>query len=195
MSYVFCLVLSNCLSFVGFLLVVYYSIHINRDSMLRISMVMTLLTITAYIIISCFNAAVASLFALLRSYICLKYPNLKEGTLIKAANLMVGTAFSMWCAYHGGGTWVDYLPAASFLFCSIGFYLTKSPGALKIINALDIMLFWLVFDYVNLMVFYVVVDLFIVTFPIVERYVKLDRTDSAEHTQKSNPQNRAFRDS
>lgn len=195
MSYVFCLVLSNCLSFVGFLLVVYYSIHINRDSMLRISMVMTLLTITAYIIISCFNAAVASLFALLRSYICLKYPNLKEGTLIKAANLMVGTAFSMWCAYHGGGTWVDYLPAASFLFCSIGFYLTKSPDALKIINALDIMLFWLVFDYVNLMVFYVVVDLFIVTFPIVERYVKLDRTDSAEHTQKSNPQNRAFRDS
>lgn len=195
MSYVFCLVLSNCLSFVGFLLVVYYSIHINRDSMLRISMVMTLLTITAYIIISCFNAAVASLFALLRSYICLKYPNLKEGTLIKAANLMVGTAFSMWCAYHGGGTWVDYLPAASFLFCSIGFYLTKSPGALKIINALDIMLFWLVFDYVNLMVFYVVVDLFIVTFPIVEQYVKLDRTDSAEHTQKSNPQNRAFRDS
>lgn len=195
MNYVLCLVISNCLSFVGFLLVVYYSIHINRDSMLRISMVMTLLTITAYIIISCFNAAVASLFALLRSYICLKYPNLKEGTLIKAANLMVGTAFSMWCAYHGGGTWVDYLPAASFLFCSIGFYLTKSPGALKIINALDIMLFWLVFDYVNLMVFYVVVDLFIVTFPIAERYVKLDRTDSAEHTQKSNPQNRAFRDS
>ena len=96
MSYVLCLVISNCLSFVGFLLVVYYSIHINRDSMLRISMVMTLLTITAYIIISCFNAAVASLFALLRSYICLRYPNLKEGTLIKAANLMVGTAFSMW---------------------------------------------------------------------------------------------------
>ena len=184
MSQVLCLVISNCLSFVGFLLVVYYSIHINRDSMLRISIVMTLLQITAYVIIGCFNAAVASLFALLRSYICLRYPNLKEGTLIKTANLIVGTAFSMWCAYHGDGTWVAYLPAASFLFCSIGYYLTESPSALRNINALDIMLFWMVFDYVNLMVFYVVVDLFIVAFPIAERYVKLDRTDSAKHAQK-----------
>jgi hypothetical protein len=195
MNYVLCLVISNCLSFVGFLLVVYYSIHVNRDSMLRISIVMTLLQITAYIIIGCFNAAVSSLFALLRSYICLRYPNRKEGTIIKAANLIVGTTFSMWCAYHGGGTWVAYLPAASFLFCSIGYYLTKSSSSLRIINALDIMLFWMVFDFVNMMVFYVVVDLFIVTFPIAERYVKLDRTDFAEHTQKSVPQNRAFRDS
>ena len=141
---------------------------------------MTLLQIAAYVIISCFSAAVAALFALLRSYICLRYPNRKEGTLFKAANLMVGTAFSMWCAYQSSGTWVAYLPAASFLFCSIGYYLTKSPSALRIINALDVLLFWLVFDYINLMVFYVVVDLFIVAFPIAERYVKLDRTDSAE---------------
>lgn len=182
MSYVLCLVISNCLSFVGFLLVVYSSIHIKRDSMLRINIVMTLLQITAYVIIGCFNAAASSLFAMLRSYISLRYPNRKEGTLIKAANLIVGTAFSMWCAYHGDGTWVAYLPAASFLFCSIGYYLTKSPSALRNINALDIMLFWMVFDYVNMMVFYVVVDLFIVAFPIAVRYVNLDRTDFAEHT-------------
>ena len=59
-----------------------------------------------------------------------------------------------------------YLPAASFLFCSSGYYLTRSSRALRIINAADILLFWLVFDYLNLMVFNVATDLFVVLFPL-----------------------------
>ena len=182
MSYVFRLILSNSLALVCFLLVIFSSIHIKRDSMLRINLAMMLLTLTAYVIIGCFDAAAATLFAALRNYVCLKYPKWKEGAAVKVAVLVVGTAFSAWCGYRGDGTWVAYLPAVSFLFCSCGTYLTKSPSALRIINAVDILLFWLVFDYLNLMAFNVVTDLFVVLFPLVERYVKLDHSDLAEQT-------------
>ena len=42
---------------------------------------------------------------------------------------------------------------------------------------MDILLFWIVFDYHNMMVFNVVTDLFVVLFPLAERYVKPDQTD------------------
>ena len=158
------------------------SIHTKKDSMLRINLVMQILTFAAYVIIGCFDAAAATLFAVLRNYVCLKYPNRKEGAVVKAAILLIGTAFSAWCGYRGGGTWVSYLPAVSFLFCSCGTYLTRSSSALRIINAVDILLFWLIFDYLNLMAFNVVTDLFVVLFPLAERYIKLDNTDCAEQT-------------
>ena len=182
MSYVFRLLLSKGLAFVCFLLVIFSSIHNNRDSMLRINLAMMLLTLVAYVIIGCFDAAAATLFAALRSYVCLKYPTRKEGAAVKAVILLIGTVFSAWCGYCGGGTWVTYLPAVSFLFCSSGTYLTKSPSALRIISAVDILLFWLVFDYLNLMAFNVVTDLFVVLFPLAERYVKRDHT--ADPTQR-----------
>ena len=177
MSYVFSLVLSNFLALICFLLVVFNSIHTKRDSMLWISLGMMLLTLMAYIVIGCYDAAAATVFAALRNFICLKYPNLKKGIAVKASALLFGTAFSAWCAYRVGGTWVDYLPALSFLFCSGGYYLTKSPSALRIVNAVDILLFWIVFDYHNLMIFNVVTDLFVVLFPLAEQYVKQDQTD------------------
>ena len=62
MSYVFRLILSNGLASVCFLLVVFSSIHIKKDSMLRINLAMMLLTFTAYVIIGCFDAATATLF-------------------------------------------------------------------------------------------------------------------------------------
>lgn len=145
--------------------------------MLWISLGMMLLTLMAYVIIGCYDAAAATMFAALRNYICLKYPDLKKGIVFKAAALLFGTAFSAWCAYRIGGIWVDYLPALSFLFCSGGYYLTKSPSALRIVNAVDILLFWIVFDYHNLMIFNVVTDLFVVLFPLAEQYVKHDQTD------------------
>ena len=182
MSYVSRLLLSNGLALVCFLLVVFSSIHTKKDSMLRINLVMQILTFAAYVIIGCFDAAAATLFAVLRNYVCLKYPNRKEGAVVKAAILLVGTVFSAWCGYRGGGTWVSYLPAVSFLFCSCGFYLTESPSALRIINAVDILLFWLVFDYLNLLAINVVTDLFVVLFPLAARYVKRDHTDPAEQT-------------
>ena len=182
MSYVFRLILSNGLAFVCFILVVFSSIHIKKDSMLRINLVMQILTFAAYVIIGCFDAAAATLFAALRNFVCLKYPDRKEGAAVKAAVLVVGTAFSAWCAWRGGGTWVAYLPAVSFLFCSCGTYQTRSSSALRIINAVDILLFWLIFDYLNLMAFNVVTDLFVVLFPLVERYVKRDHTDLAGQT-------------
>ena len=180
MSYVSRLLLSNGLALVCFLLVVFSSIHTKKDSMLRINLVMQFLTFAAYVIIGCFDAAAATLFAVLRNYVCLKYPNQKEGAVVKMAILLVGTVFSAWCGYRGGGTWVAYLPAVSFLFCSCGTYLTRSSSALRIINAVDILLFWLVFDYFNLMAINVVTDLFVVLFPFAERYVKRDRSDCAK---------------
>ena len=51
---------------------------------------------------------------------------------------------------------------------------------MRIVNALDILLFWIVFDYINLMAFLVVLDLFVVLFPFVERYVQLDKTDESQ---------------
>ena len=182
MSYVFRLLLSNGLAFVCFILVVYSNINIKRDSMLRINLAMQILTFAAYVIIGCFDAAAATLFAALRNFVCLKYPDRKEGAAVKAAVLLVGTAFSAWCGWRGGGTWVAFLPAVSFLFCSSGIYLTKSSSALRFINAVDILLFWLIFDYLNLMAFNVVTDLFVVLFPLAERYIKLDHTDLAEQT-------------
>ena len=124
MSYVSRLLLSNGLALVCFLLVVFSSIHTKKDSMLRINLVMQILTFAAYVIIGCFDAAAATLFAVLRNYVCLKYPNRKEGAVVKAAILLVGTVFSAWCGWRGGGTWVSYLPAVSFLFCSCGFQLS-----------------------------------------------------------------------
>jgi len=183
MSYVFRLLLSNGLAFVCFILVVYSNINIKRDRMLRINLAMQILTFAAYVIIGCFDAAAATLFAALRNYVCLKYPNRKEGAVVKAAILVIGTAFSAWCGWRGGGTWVAYLPAVSFLFCSCGTYLTRSSSALRIINAVDILLFWLIFDYLNLMAFNVVTDLFVVLFPLAERYVKRDHSDCAEQTK------------
>ena len=183
MSYVFRLILSNGLAFVCFLLVVFSSVHIKKDSMLRINLAMMLLTFTAYVIIGCFDAATATLFGALRSYVCLKFPKRNEGAAVKAAVLVVGIAFSAWCAWRGGGNWVAYLPAVSFLFCSCGTYLTRSSSAMRIVSAVDILLFWLIFDYLNLMAFNVVTDLFVVLFPFAERYVKLDHTDGAEQTE------------
>ena len=183
MSYVFRLILSNGLAFVCFILVVFSSIHIKKDSMLRINLAMQILTFAAYVIIGCFDAAAATLFAALRNFVCLKYPERKEGAAVKAAILVVGTAFSAWCGWRGGGTWVAYLPAVSFLFCSCGTYLSRSSSALRIINAIDILLFWLIFDYLNLMAFNVVTDLFVVLFPLAERYIKLDRAPCAEQTE------------
>ena len=178
MNQVLHLIISNNLAFICFLLVIFYNIHIQKESILRISSVMSLLTVAAYSVLGCFDAAAASLFALLRNQICLKYPDQKKGLFVKVLILVVGTVFSAWCAYQRGGTWVAYLPAVSYLFCSCGYYLTKSASAMRIINAVDILLFWLVFDYLNLMVFNVATDLFVVTFPFVERYVRLDKTES-----------------
>ena len=185
MSYVFRLVLSNGLAFVCFLLVIFSSIHNSKGGMLRIKLVTLLLSIVVYAIIGCYYAVAANLFAALRNVVCLKYPNRKEGAAVKAAVLVAGTAFSAWCGYRGGGAWVTYLPAVSFLFYSSGIYLTKSPSAMRIINAVDILLFWFVFDYLNLMAFNVVNDLFAVLFPLVERYVKLDHTEPAERISTS----------
>ena len=55
----------------------------------------------------------------------------EEGAAIKAAVLLVGTAFSAWCAWRGGGNWAACLPAVSFLFCSCGTYLTRSSSAMR----------------------------------------------------------------
>ena len=96
MSYVFSLVLSNFLALICFLLVVFNSIHTKRDSMLWISLGMMLLTLIAYVIIGCYDAAAATMFAALRNFICLKYPDLKKGIAVKAAALLFGTAFSAW---------------------------------------------------------------------------------------------------
>ena len=60
MSCVFRLILSNGLAFVCFLLVVFSSVHIKKDSMLRINLAMMLLTFAAYVIIGCFGAAAAT---------------------------------------------------------------------------------------------------------------------------------------
>ena len=178
MSYVFSLVVSNSLALVCFLLVVFYSIHMNRDSMLRISMFMMILTIVAYVFIGRFGAVVSTLFTTLRNYVCLKHPNRKEAAIVKILILLVGTVFSAWCAWFRGGNWEDYLPAVSFLFCTCGYFFTESAGALRIINASDSILFWLVYDYLNIMVFNVLTDLFVVLFPLAERYVSMDKTDS-----------------
>jgi hypothetical protein len=179
MSDSFRFILSNSLSFISFLLLVFYNINNKRDSMLRIRQIMVLLTIISYIIIKCYYAAAASAFAILRNNICLEYPGKKQCVPVKIAILLIGSAFSAWCAYPSL-VWMDYLPAASFLFCSIGYYVVKSPSTLRIVDALDILLFWIVFDYINLMPLLVVVDLFVVLFPFAEGYVKFDRTDSTE---------------
>ncbi|MBQ9383455.1 MAG: YgjV family protein [Ruminiclostridium sp.] len=179
MSYVIRLILSNVLSFVSFLFIVFYSINTNRKRRLGISLLMMILQIAVYVIIEHFDAAVATLFGLLRNYLCMKYTDRKDGLAVKIAILAVGTAFSAWCASQSGGTLISYLPAVSFLFSSCGYYLTKSSGALRVIDAADITVFWLAFDFLNLMAFNVVIDLFVVLFPFAERYVKLDKTDSS----------------
>ncbi len=180
MNYVERLILSNGLALVCFPLVIFKSIHINRDGMLKIGTATMMLTIAVYAIIGCFDAVASTLFAVLRNYACLRFDDRKGGTAVKVAILLVGTAFSAWCGYYRGGGWIAYLPAASFMFCSSGYYLTDSSRALRIINAVDILLFWLVFDYFNLMVFNVATDLFVVLFPLAERYVQLDKTGSAQ---------------
>ena len=177
MSYALRLLLSNSLAFISFLLILFSNIHSSIGGMLRIKRLTLFLAVTVYIIIGCFDAAVATLFALFRNHICLKHPERKERAAVKMAILLIGTVFSALCAWYRGGTWEAYLPAASFLFCTVGYYLTKSPSALRIIDAADIVLFWLVFDYLNLMAFNVATDLFIVLFPFAERYVMRDNTD------------------
>lgn len=173
------LVLSNCLAFISFILTVYSSILTQKNNMLRINQVMSFLTVTTYVVTGLYFAAIASLFAMWRDQICLKYPSRKEAVSVKMAVIIIGTFFSVWCAYPKVN-WVDYLPAASFLFCSVGYFVTKSSSSMRIVNALDILLFWIVFDYINLMAFLVVLDLFVVLFPFVERYVQLDKTDESQ---------------
>ena len=173
------LVLSNCLAFISFILTVYSSILTQKNNMLRINQVMSFLTVTTYVVTGLYFAAIASLFAMWRNQICLKYPSRKEAVSVKMAVIIIGTFFSVWCAYPKVN-WVDYLPAASFLFCSVGYFVTKSSSSMRIVNALDILLFWIVFDYINLMAFLVVLDLFVVLFPFVERYVQLDKTDESQ---------------
>ena len=179
MSDVTRLILSNTISFIDFMLVVFYSVHKNRDNMLRILQAEVIMTIITYVILGCHYAAAASVFAMLRNQLCLKYPGSKDGVLLKITVLLVGTSFSAWCAFPQG-TWSDYLPAVSFMFTTTGYFITKSSSTLKIVDALDNLLFWLIFDYLNLMVFLVVIDLFVVLFPIAERYVKMDRLGSGE---------------
>ena len=191
MGYVERLILSNGLALVCFPLVVFNNVRANRDRMLKLSTAMMMLTIAVYAIIGCFDAVASTLFSVLRNYACLKFDGRKGGAAIKVAILLAGTAFSAGCGYLRGGDWVAYLPAASFLFCSSGYYLTRSSRALRIINAADILLFWLVFDYLNLMVFNVATDLFVVLFPLVERYVQLDKTGSAQGAPKTAGGNRA----
>ncbi len=173
------LVLSNCLACISFILTVYSSILTKKNNMLRINQVMSFLTVTTYVVTGLYFAAIASLFAMWRDRICLKYPSRKEAVSVKMAVIIIGTFFSVWCAYPKVN-WVDYLPAASFLFCSVGYFVTKSSSSMRIVNALDILLFWIVFDYINLMAFLVVLDLFVVLFPFVERYVQLDKTDESQ---------------
>ena len=192
MGYVERLILSNGLALVCFPLVVFNNVRANRDRMLKLSTAMMMLTIAVYAIIGCFDAVASTLFSVLRNYACLKFDGRKGGAAIKVAILLAGTAFSAGCGYLRGGDWVAYLPAASFLFCSSGYYLTRSSRALRIINAADILLFWLVFDYLNLMVFNVATDLFVVLFPLAERYVQLDKTGSAQGAPKTTEGNSAY---
>ena len=179
MSDILRLVLSNGLAFISFILTVYSSILTKKNNMLRINQLMSFLTVTTYVVTGLYYAAVASLFAMWRNQICLKYPSRKEAVSSKIAVIIIGTFFSVWCAYPKVN-WVEYIPAVSFLFCSIGYFVTNSSSNMRIVNALDILLFWLVFDYINLMAFLVVLDLFIVLFPFAERYVQLDKTDELQ---------------
>ena len=171
-------VLANSACFINLIIYVSSSVFKEKRDIILLNTIPLIMDILAYLVSGLYGAVIVIIFATVRNASTLIFKS-KFGSILKGLCILMGTALSVYSVIKSGDGWTDYIPAVSFLWFSLGQEISKNANQLRFVSSVDALML-IYFDFTNMIVVNVIVDLFRMLLPVFVKYVQRDTTDEIE---------------
>ena len=164
--------LANGFGLIYFVLLLIQGVQKNKDNVILWKTISMLTVLLSYLVRGCLSVVATMFFAVLRNACVLRFKG-RKGNLLWGGCVAAGVLLSGCIAWQSGNGWMEWIPAVSFLWCSLAQRFAKNALQVHFASSLDAIP-WILYHFSNTLVSGLLEDFFNLLLPLAVRWVQRD---------------------